>query len=45
MNAIELRDVSKQFRIPHERHTTLAERLLAALPADTTFEALHALST
>src|SRR5262249_62187905 len=29
MNAIEVRNVSKQFRIPHERHTTLAERLLA----------------
>jgi lipopolysaccharide transport system ATP-binding protein len=29
MNAIEVRNVSKRFRIPHERHTTLAERLLA----------------
>ena len=29
MNAIEVRGVSKSFRIPHERHTTLAERLLS----------------
>ena len=43
MNAIEIRNVSKQFRIPHERHTTLAERLLAAFrPNDV--EVLHALS-
>jgi len=43
MNAIEVRNVSKRFRIPHERHTTLAERLLTAFrPADV--ETLHALS-
>jgi len=29
MNAIEVRGVSKTFRIPHERHTTLVERLLS----------------
>jgi lipopolysaccharide transport system ATP-binding protein len=29
MNAIEVRGVSKSFRIPHERQTTLAERLLS----------------
>ena len=29
MNAIELVGVSKTYRIPHERHTTLAERMLA----------------
>ena len=29
MTAIEVRGVSKRFRIPHERHTTLAERLLS----------------
>ena len=29
MNAIEVRDASKTFRIHHERHTTLAERLLS----------------
>lgn len=28
MNAIEIRNVSKSFRIPHERHTTLVERLV-----------------
>jgi lipopolysaccharide transport system ATP-binding protein len=28
VNAIEVCNVSKTFRIPHERHTTLAERLL-----------------
>lgn len=28
MNAIEVCNVSKTFRIPHERHTTIAERLL-----------------
>src|SRR6266850_7926095 len=27
MNAIEVTGVSKTYRIPHERHTTLAERL------------------
>jgi ABC-type polysaccharide/polyol phosphate transport system ATPase subunit len=30
MNAVELRDIHKRFRIPHEKHTTLTERLLAA---------------
>jgi lipopolysaccharide transport system ATP-binding protein len=30
MAAIELRDIHKRFRIPHEKHTTLTERLLAA---------------
>src|SRR5207248_11482117 len=30
MNAIEVRGVSKTYRIPHERHTTLAERVLSA---------------
>jgi lipopolysaccharide transport system ATP-binding protein len=30
MSAIEVRGVSKSFRIPHERHTTLAERMLSA---------------
>src|SRR5262249_8132701 len=29
MNAIEVRGVSKTYRIPHERHTTLVERLLS----------------
>ncbi|HLK12269.1 MAG TPA: ABC transporter ATP-binding protein [Candidatus Binatia bacterium] len=29
MNAIEVRGVSKTYRIPHERHTTLAERVLS----------------
>jgi ABC-type polysaccharide/polyol phosphate transport system ATPase subunit len=29
MNAIEVAGVSKTYRIPHERHTTLAERLTA----------------
>jgi Wzt C-terminal domain len=29
MNAIEIRNVSKRFCIPHERHATLAGRLLA----------------
>jgi lipopolysaccharide transport system ATP-binding protein len=29
MHAIEVHGVSKSFRIPHERHTTLAERLLS----------------
>jgi lipopolysaccharide transport system ATP-binding protein len=43
MNAIELRNVSKQFRIPHERHTTLAERLLALFRPNEV-EVLHALS-
>ncbi|HKA31199.1 MAG TPA: ABC transporter ATP-binding protein [Candidatus Binatia bacterium] len=43
MNAIEVRNVSKQFRIPHERHTTLAERLLAAFRPNEV-EVLDALS-
>jgi lipopolysaccharide transport system ATP-binding protein len=43
MNAIEVRHVSKRFRIPHERHTTLAERLLGLFrPNDV--EVLEALS-
>lgn len=29
MNAIEVRNVSKAFRLPHERHTTLVERFLS----------------
>ncbi len=42
MNAIEVCNVSKTFRIPHERHTTLAERLLGLFrPNDV--EVLHAL--
>jgi lipopolysaccharide transport system ATP-binding protein len=43
MNAIEVRNVSKQFRIPHERHTTLAERLLALFRPNEV-EVLNALS-
>jgi lipopolysaccharide transport system ATP-binding protein len=41
--AIELRDVHKRFRIPHERHTTLTERLLAVFRpvAYERFEALR----
>jgi homopolymeric O-antigen transport system ATP-binding protein len=31
MLAIEVRDVHKAFRIPHERHTTLTERILSLL--------------
>ena len=31
MLAIEVRDVHKAFRIPHEKHTTLTERLLGLL--------------
>jgi lipopolysaccharide transport system ATP-binding protein len=31
MLAIEVRDVHKAFRIPHEKHTTLTERLLSLL--------------
>ena len=31
MLAIEVRDVHKAFRIPHEKHTTLTERLLGML--------------
>jgi len=42
MNAIEVRHVSKTFRIPHERHTTLVERLLSLFrpPAVETLAAL-----
>src|SRR5712691_13158049 len=29
MHAIEVRNVSKTYRIPHERHTTLVERMLS----------------
>jgi homopolymeric O-antigen transport system ATP-binding protein len=43
MNAIEIRNVSKRFRIPHERHTTLAERLLGLFRANEV-ETLDALS-
>ncbi len=43
MNAIEIRDVSKRFRIPHERHTTLAERALALFRPNE-IETLNALS-
>jgi lipopolysaccharide transport system ATP-binding protein len=42
VNAVEVCNVSKTFRIPHERHTTLAERLLGLFrPNDV--EVLHAL--
>jgi len=43
MAAIELRDVHKRFRIPHEKHTTLTERLLASFRPRTyeRFEALR----
>jgi lipopolysaccharide transport system ATP-binding protein len=42
VNAVEVRNVSKTFRIPHERHTTLAERLLGLFrPSEV--EILHAL--
>ena len=40
--AIELRDVHKRFKIPHEKHTTLTERLLASL-RPRTFERFEAL--
>ena len=43
MNAIEIQNVSKRFRIPHERHTTLAERLIALFRANE-IETLEALS-
>jgi lipopolysaccharide transport system ATP-binding protein len=43
MNAIEVREVSKRFRIPHERHTTIAERLLGLFRPNTV-ETLEALS-
>ncbi len=42
MAAIELRDIHKRFRIPHERHTTLTERLLAAF-RPVTYERFEAL--
>ncbi|HVO24136.1 MAG TPA: ATP-binding cassette domain-containing protein, partial [Candidatus Margulisiibacteriota bacterium] len=43
MSAIEVCGVHKTFRIPHERHTTLTERVLSALrpPAYEHFEALR----
>jgi ABC-type polysaccharide/polyol phosphate transport system ATPase subunit len=43
MPAIELRDVHKRFFIPHEKHTTLTERLLASFRPRTyeRFEALR----
>jgi lipopolysaccharide transport system ATP-binding protein len=43
MHAIEVRNVSKRFRIPHERHTTLAERLVGLFRANEV-ETLEALS-
>ncbi len=46
MYAIEVQGVSKTYRIPHERHTTLAERLLSAfrsVPVEV-LEALHDVS-
>jgi ABC-type polysaccharide/polyol phosphate transport system ATPase subunit len=43
MNAIEVVGVSKTYRIPHERHTTLAERL-AALFRPMPVELLQALN-
>ena len=42
MAAIELADVHKAFRIPHERHTTLTERILS-LFRTTTYERFDAL--
>ena len=42
MPAIELRDVHKTFRIPHEVHTTLTERLLSGFRG-TTYERFEAL--
>ena len=42
MNAIEVCNVSKTFRIPHERHTTIAERLLGLFRANE-IEVLQAL--
>ena len=43
MDAIEVRGVSKKYRIPHERHTTLVERLVSTFrPAPVEIlEALH----
>jgi lipopolysaccharide transport system ATP-binding protein len=43
MNVIEVRSVSKRFRIPHERHTTLAERVLGLFRPNA-IETLDALS-
>lgn len=43
MNAIEIRNVTKRFRIPHERRTTLAERLIGLLRPNEV-ETLEALS-
>jgi lipopolysaccharide transport system ATP-binding protein len=42
VNAIEVCNVSKTFRIPHERHTTIAERLLGLFRANE-IEVLQAL--
>jgi ABC-type polysaccharide/polyol phosphate transport system ATPase subunit len=42
MIAIELRDVHKAFRIPHELHTTLTERMLSGFRR-TTYEHFEAL--
>ncbi len=42
MPAIELRDVHKAFRIPHEVHTTLTERFLSGFRG-TTYEQFEAL--
>jgi ABC-type polysaccharide/polyol phosphate transport system ATPase subunit len=42
MAAIELRDIHKRFKIPHEKHTTLTERLLASF-RPRTFERFEAL--
>lgn len=42
MAAIELRDIHKRFRIPHEVHTTLTERLLSAF-RPVTYERFEAL--
>jgi ABC-type polysaccharide/polyol phosphate transport system ATPase subunit len=42
MTAIELRDVHKTFRIPHEVHTTLTERVLSGFRG-TTYERFEAL--
>ena len=43
MNAVEVHGVSKTYRIPHERHTTLAERLLTVF-RPTPVDVLQALS-
>jgi len=42
MHAIELRDVHKTFRLPHEVHTTLTERILSGFRG-TTYERFEAL--